>query len=756
MNKAFIIGVWFVGFLHSAVGMTASELQSLIDAADPGATVEVTSDFTLPDWTALKIAKSITLTSTPGERPFVISRSQGSFLAINEDVPVTITNLVFDGNKVTGNTGSCISMSKGTLTLAHGAVFRNVNTGSTAGGIALSGTAHLVMKDGAEIRDFEGSSYGHGVLVGNGGGSVRFDMEGGLITGCAGKRPGSSTDYDGAIYIYSANAVFSMSGGLITGNVSQGNVAGVVAYSGSIYLSGTATITNNVGGTVNDIYTRGYLNVADGYKGRATLYTPSVPDDGGQVSFVKTGTGGRQKGLGRITSQRAPNLHLDGYTYLDGTICWRKTDYIVNGAPTANANQEIADLCEEDTVIEVVHDVLWNESSRWVVPSSVKTLLLTSSVGMTNAICQSADLPIMTLNNTDATIRLERVILRGSVGAPNGWSCPLVHVLSGLVELADGSVLEKSGSGVWLEKQGSYLTMEDGAIIRDCRLAENGSILGPAVCIGSASATTDLCKFTMRGGLITNCVNLTTHSVDYGYGGAIYAYNATFEMTGGSIVGNSCEAAAAGVYSYNGIVRLGGTARIENNEGAVADLYAGPHGKGYAFFGDFRGHIGVSGGNQTQGEKFRFVAESAATGAWCFFAAGNGLAEGLIGKTDEADTANCIWGKPVGSIDGVQIASVEDAARYIPSTLKIDSDWQPMLFSGAASAVSKSISVETDPEALEAAGKIPLVVFSCSDGMFTGALTFTLLGDVPGEWVVRKRGSKCVLDRRRGTAIILR
>ena len=236
---------------------TFDELQSALEEAADGATVYVENDISYTGVLAPNLAKRITLASPPGQTNVLLRASNyasGAFLRLtNEAADVTLTNLVVDGNKSAGTQSDrFIDIQAGRLTLDAGTELRNVQQGPE-GSIRVLDPGKLVMNDGAVLRGFVNAQWGTCVLAGSGGASGRFTMNGGLITGCASTYTGSGDagSYGGAVYTW--GGIFDMRGGLITGNTARNACAGVAVYQGHFILSGTASVTNNAGETVNDI-----------------------------------------------------------------------------------------------------------------------------------------------------------------------------------------------------------------------------------------------------------------------------------------------------------------------------------------------------------------------------------------------------------------------------------------------------------------------------------------------------------------------
>ena len=77
---------------------------------------------------------------------------------------------------------------------------RNFEIGGDYAGILLTGTAHLEMEAGATLRSFQNNRYAPCVDIESD--EAVFEMRGGLITDCHGRREaGTSYEYDGAVYV---------------------------------------------------------------------------------------------------------------------------------------------------------------------------------------------------------------------------------------------------------------------------------------------------------------------------------------------------------------------------------------------------------------------------------------------------------------------------------------------------------------------------------------------------------------------------
>ena len=767
----------------SAPGMTQSELQALISDAQEGATVVVTSDVTLSG--PLQIVRKVTLTSPEGVTN-VFTRSANVTMVNmgHEDADLRVENLVFDGASAYNFNNRFAECNQGRITLGPGAAIRNFNIGSLAGTVYLSGgSARLVMEEGSEIRNCRSENYAPAVLVH--GSDTVFDMLGGVIAECVGLWAKDDPTYDGTVYVYGGTfnmyggtiagntslnctagvvlygGTFTMFGGVITGN-SGGHAGGFYGYSGTFNLGGNACLTNNVGGIVNDMFLNedtnrfshamGYIH--RGFCGQATIhvtYTPTTNTDWNWPRNFRTVPAEDITGAGRITCQEHPEFCFDGTRNNDEWLYWISSDYKVDGEGVPNFSRMEALLTNTAHTVELCKDLMWD--GLWEIPAKLRRLTFKSPDG-TNHFLQaiSAKFPqVLSMKSTNTTVRLENITLRG---IPAG---EVVCLCAGRLELGPGAVLERGKRGVDMPTgSAATLVMEDGAEIRNCFLPDSDAY-GSAVKLGVYNAFG--ARFEMKGGVISNCVCATDaiYPSSTGYGGAVYTYGGDFVMTGGRITGNICTNSAAGVVHYRGTATFGGDAVVEGNEGEGPDLYV-CGGTTATFAGDFRGRVGVSNESQEPGGTFRVMPQEGATGAWRFFAAGRGAAKGLIGSWG-GEGAQLRWGVPSGWIGDTAFASVEDASQALPKTLSAlseDREKLPLVFRGTAAGVSGEVALTCSAAELREAGALPLVVFRCEDGRFTGKVTFTLSDDDGGRLVCHRRGSAYVLGERTGAMIIVK
>ncbi|MBO4979023.1 MAG: hypothetical protein J6D16_01300, partial [Clostridia bacterium] len=239
---------------------------------------------------------------------------------------LTFADITLDGNgasltaSVTGAVVSFAATGETTDTVVfdRGTTVQNSKS-NASGGVVYAAYGHVVMNDGAVIRDCIGQK-GAAIFLGmnngnNGKTYATFTMNGGIITGCKASHI-SGTSHGAAVYMEGA-ATFTMKGGLIAGNISErtsmmsgqeedvfidGAVGFIRGQQCKVYLSGDATIRNNYGkiklGSAysNDLYfgadlvlhadhrSGESLNIAAGFTGSVGVSFPTT----GKIANVAT------------------------------------------------------------------------------------------------------------------------------------------------------------------------------------------------------------------------------------------------------------------------------------------------------------------------------------------------------------------------------------------------------------------------------------------------------------------------------------
>ena len=759
---------------------TFDELQSELDKAADGATVYVENDISYTGVLAPNLAKRITLASPPGQTNVLLRASNyasGAFLRLtNAAADVTLTNLVVDGNKSAGTQSDrFIDIQAGRLTLDAGTELRNVQQ-QPAGSIRVLDPGELVMNDGAVLRGFVNAQWGTCVLAGWDGASGRFTMNGGLITGCASTYTGSGDagSYGGAVYTW--GGIFDMRGGLITGNTALNACAGVAAYQGHFILSGTASVTNNAGETVNDISywgedggATGYLYIAGPWTGAATVYAPRIVDESNKkdrlwACFVAPHEGftpgvDDMPGLGNLSVQDHPDFVADGYVrnvYTDAGLVLSPHQLNVYFKPriarlgnrlSVASPTELMDQLADGDEVEICQDF---DLPRSLVVSNNWTLTLRSDTNGPWTVSHSANsrwAPLARVKN--ATLRLENIVFDGrrNDGDAKSLLATMLEIQAGgNVTLGNGAVLQNGMLGekhpaACVSGSGSRLAMEPGSVVRNFSTT-NANSFATAFRIGGYEDQDADPKpvFTMTGGTISNCVSGTTGTAAGGYGGAVYVQNAVFDFRGGTISGNAAPSGGcAGVMVYQGAtVQIGGTATVTNNPGVCPDLYRCDYGT-VRMAGAFRGRVGVSSGNQAFDGCLDIACGEGATGAWNFFSAKTnpyGLYVGYMWK----DNRVVYLRSADGWLDGVGlVCAYEDFAHFTPTAIDVDAeaDALPHVFGGRAVEAGGRLNVTFDEAAAREAGRTNVMLLAAREGeALTGTWHFTVPRAARGVWKV--------------------
>lgn len=739
--------------------MTTASLQEAINSAASGATVYLDDDVDLTD--TLTVDKDITLSSREGASVKILrnaSLSNRSAVTLSSsDADLTLKNLIIDGNSEDGRiTASFINIPAGRLTLDSGCSLCNADC-SSAGGISIGASGELVMNDGAEIRSFKNSNYGTAVLLGVSGG--KFTMNGGIITDCEStSTQGVAAGYGGAVYLL--GGTFDMKGGVICGNRSAYNTAGIVLWSGNMSVSGSASITNNVG-VANDVFVKsgvGFYLKGGEYAGRFSVYVTEEPQAGTHVPMVWAE--GLVSGAGNVCAQGYEDYVADGYTkYENGWMFWRKRIARVGERFVTGVENEAFAKCHDgESVTMLVDRELTTKrtiANKVIVQGEGDGVVL--SRGHSDSMFEVVEGGELTFRN---------IKIDGNKDGFPSVASSLVKVKNGgCCTLGEGTTLRNAhvatcAAAVSVTGLGSLLKLDKGAVICDCETA-SGDTYGSAVSVESNGT------MEMTGGRISGCESSYSGSAGgYVWGGAVYVWNGTLRMTGGCITGNSDERAVGGVTVYSGNIEFGGDAVVEGNPGAYPDVYLND-GKGYAsFVGDFRGRVGISSGTGTAGSTIA-VARGAdnATGAWCFFSTRTSV--NLVGTLDAQ--GNVFWCEASGKIGPWQFVTAEDASVCMSTGIDLDNANPvfslPYDVSGCACGVVSDVPIRFDVDARIAAGTYPVPLFTTTTDARLGAGWNFQVPSEAGEgfrWKVRssvKDGEVVYyLDRRKlsGLSVIVR
>ena len=747
--KYVLMAVAAILMIGSVRAMTMSDLQSAIDAAESGGTVYVTSDISYDR--ALVVTKSVTIASAEGSS-FTLTRdanyAAGTVVALaTEGVNLTFANITIDGNKAAGKTrGVAVEISAGTVTLENGFVLRNFYSTIQGGGVHVHTAGHLVMNDGAVIRELENDSYGVAVAIGSGKSTdaADFTMNGGLITGCVDHHASASDGYGGAVYLYGWNSTFRGKGGTIADNASDHCVAGVNAYLGMVEIEGDFTATNNVGGLANDLAFRcesgvRAIQVTGDYTGEMTLkfYGSKSPAlaEGSNPAYVYTSVQSvRRKGCANMTFEDEPTLALDLDEMLYGN--WYGTVRRVAARRLVSRTGRWANAFTFGAAFKAVEsgDTLALCSNVTVTASYLITndVTITSAAGGPYAFERGtkniALLRVSVKSNLPARLTLRDVIVDGLNVENEQWGQTVAVDEGAELALDSGSVIRNAralGGGAAVSVGvGGRLVMKDGSRIENCRTTD-------AKPYGSAIRLEKDSSFEMSGGVITGCAaDLDGADVASGYGGIVYlGQNAVFDMTGGEITNNAGANGCGGVVNYLGTVKVSGAAVIADNGGTYPDVF-NCGSRHTSYYGDFRGRVGISNMDQASDEVTKVVREGdSGTGAWCFYPA-TLTGSSLVGKDD--GTGKVVWAEAIGSVEGVKAATVEDLQLLLPTALdlhegSVDFARLPIVLTGAATELGGMLTLAFDKDSRkhQSAWSVPLL--AAGDGeKLTGAWNFVL------------------------------
>lgn len=735
--------------IGSVRAMTMDELQSAIDAAESGGTVYVTSDISYDS--ALVVTKSVTIASADGSA-FTLTRdasyAAGTLVTLaTEGVNLTFANLVVDGDKASGKTrGVAVEISAGTVTLETGFVLQNFYSTTQGGGVLVHTAGHLVMNDGAVIRELENDSYGVAVVIGSGKSTdaADFTMNGGLITGCVDHHASASDGYGGAVYLYGWNSTFRGKGGTIADNASDHCVAGVNAYLGMVEIEGNFTATNNVGGLANDLAFRcesgvRAIQVTGDYTGEMTLkfYGSKSPAlaEGSNPAYVYTSVQSvRRKGCANMTFEDEPTLALDLDEMLYGN--WYGTVRRVAARRLVSRRGRWANAFSFDAAFKAVEpgDTLALCQNVTVTASYPITndVTITSAEGGPYAFEREtkniALLRVSVKSDLPARLTLKDVIVDGMNVENEQWGQTIVVDEGAELMLDSGTVIRNAralGGGAAVSVGvGGRLVMKDGSRIENCRTTD-------AKPYGSAIRLEKNSSFEMSGGVITGCAaDLDGADVASGYGGIVYlGQNVVFDMTGGAITNNAGANGCGGVVNYLGTVKVSGAAVIADNGGTYPDVF-NCGSRHTSYYGDFRGRVGISNGNQAPDEVTKVVREGDSdTGAWCFYPA-TLTGSSLVGKDD--GTGKVVWAEAIGSVEGVKAATVEDLQILLPTALDLhegsaDFARLPIVLTGAATGLDGALTLDFDKDSRkhQSAWSVPLLAAGDSEKL-TGAWNFVL------------------------------
>lgn len=207
----------------------------------------------------------------------------GGFTSANGGSILLGGSFAFSGGTITGGQaergGNIAVRDGGELTVNGGTITSGTATATYGGGNIYTNKCPVNISNGLITAGIAGgSSYGGGNL---GIYKATVIMTGGSITN--GSAANSSCRGGGNVYMDGDNAVFEMTGGLLTGGyIATGKGHSIYARSGAVYLGADAKITNKAEGTGGSMN----LYLHDGILESAAYFTGGVYVTDGQVAIT--------------------------------------------------------------------------------------------------------------------------------------------------------------------------------------------------------------------------------------------------------------------------------------------------------------------------------------------------------------------------------------------------------------------------------------------------------------------------------------
>ena len=204
----------------------------------------------------------------------------------------------------------------------------------------------------------------------------------------------------------------------------------------------------------------------------------------------------------------------------------------------------------------------------------------------------------MSLDSEDADVMFSNLIFDGQRGTTNCNTRELFVLSAGKLTLGAGAVIRNrycpSYPAVQVTSKGHFV-MEEGSEIRGI-VSDN---YGVAVKTGAAGNSAADGKFTMNGGIITECAGHHKNVGAMTWDGVVYLYGGTFYAHGGTICGNTSDYSTAGVCLYYGPMYVSGNFTATNNVGGKANDVCLCRDAGdnnvIMIDGDYTGHMTVAG-----------------------------------------------------------------------------------------------------------------------------------------------------------------
>lgn len=461
---------------------------------------------------------------------------------------------------------------KGSFTMGGGTITGNTAT-QNGGGVYVAGGT-FTMSDTATIQDNTATTHGGGVHVGDG----TFTMNGGIITG-------NTTDGNGAgVYLDGANAKVTLNNtSSISGNVAAGEGGGVYVGDGTFTLSGSPNISSNGLDGLNNVYlaSGNTITIGDGGLTGGTIGVSAAEMGQGKFVPITDKTVDRADTIFTSDVDTYSIAEYNGAVYLSDA----ETKYVAgtDGTETFGAFT----------------------SALSAVNASGGTITLLKDIDSSNAVfgADSANNQPITFKGSSESISFildlnGKTIDRELTSAKNVGS--VIKIDSGTLTIKDSSATNSDGTnGIGTITGGNTSGGGGGIHITTNTYNTHGSLILESGTVsgnfadgsnGGGVYIDNKCTFTMKGGSIEgNTVSSTSN-----HGGGVFVYG-TFTMENGIITNNSSEQGngggvnigSNGVFTMSGGTISGNTAT--SNGGGVC---VGGDGLGFSTFTMSGGTIG--------------------------------------------------------------------------------------------------------------------------------------------------------------------
>ncbi len=545
---------------------------------NPGVTVTVSGRLTVTGNVTIKGGgKLVRASSYQGSSD---TGYDGSIFCVNGGT-LTLENMTVDGENVNAYGSAIYIYSSGTVNLKTNAVIQNninMDTGSagthSAGGIYCEGILNI---DGGTIKNCRTSKEVGTSAYSHAGGGIYLK---GTCNMTAGSITGNAASNGGGIYLASTGAELRLSGGVMSGNSVAGKGNGIYystlnAATSKVYISGNANVKDNIylDNTSGELYP--YITSALHYP--VTLSCSSTAE-----GKILAGGSGHT-----LTSVDASKISMTGTTlysrlnktanqiYLSATeepeATWQEG---AGGAWKTGRFTTALEKVYDGGTIKLLNAIVITEKAE-----ITKSVTITSNDA--SEPCVMTRMPIaqwgnITINGGNLT--LTNVIYDGNrdwiQGTEDAKKQSLIKVgdsasdTEARLTLGTGVVVrdgyKTGGSGLFAVY--GTMTMNNGAVIENCEVTNNGAGTGGGVWVSAAG------NFIMNGGTIRDC--------NADGGGAAISTDGTCTLNGGSITGNTdtskkeCAVylrnSGSGKLTLNGINITGNTYSVYNDDKSVS------------------------------------------------------------------------------------------------------------------------------------------------------------------------------------------